>query len=172
MPSVPVYRRAYGQVRKPLSHCIYGPDHLLTSLCVDILPQKLIENLPASLQSQAADLEDSVEDAISFNWGTPERIAINMSYDQTMRILLIIGIGAEVIALFFSLCMRDLNLKTLDETRDYGGLVIGKSGAVEAIKERVHGTHGLTIKTEAMRSNSATGPEENISPVDRKALEK
>jgi hypothetical protein len=37
--------------------------------------------------------------------------------------------------------MEDLNVKTLDETRDYGGVVIGKSGAVEAIKEQVRGVH-------------------------------
>jgi hypothetical protein len=30
-------------------------------------------------------------------------------------------------------------VKTLDETRDYGGVVIGKSGAVEAIKEQIRG---------------------------------
>lgn len=90
-----------------------------------------------------------------------------------MWILLIIGLIAEVIALFFSLCMRDLDLKTLDESRDYGGLVIGKSGVVEAINEQVYGTHRLTLKKGAMWSKSAgVGRDEDISPADPKGLEK
>jgi hypothetical protein len=58
-----------------------------------------------------------------------------------MRILLITATCCEAISLLLSLCMEDLNVKTLDETRDYGGVVIGKSGAVEAIKEQVRGVH-------------------------------
>lgn len=43
--------------------------------------------------------------------------------------------------------MNDLNLKVLDETRDYHGVVIGKSGAVEAIKEHVIGGRNGTPAT-------------------------
>jgi hypothetical protein len=125
--------------KEPLSLCIYARGHLLTTLRLDVLPQKLLQNLPSYLLPQLEDIEDSVEVALSFDWGTPERIAINLSYDQTMRILLITATACEAISLLLSLCMDDLNVKTLDETRDYGGVVIGKSGAVEAIKEQIRG---------------------------------
>lgn len=91
------------------------------------------------------DIEGSVDLALGFAWGSAERVAINTSFDQTMRILLIAGTCCEAIALLLSLCMRDLNVKTLDETRDYGGMVIGKSGAAEAIKEHVRGTHDTAL---------------------------
>jgi hypothetical protein len=89
-----------------------------------------------------------------------------------MRILLIIGLVAEVIALLFSMCMRDLNVKTLDETRDYGGMVIGKSGAVDAIKEQVYGPNRAALKTEAMKSSAAKVEyDENKIPVNSKESE-
>lgn len=56
-----------------------------------------------------------------------------------MKVLLIAGLCCEGVAVLLSLCMNDLNLKALDETRDYGGLVIGKTGAAEAIKDHVRG---------------------------------
>jgi len=124
-------------------------DHLLTTLHLDVLPQKLLENLTESLQSQLGDIEGSVELALGFDWGSPERVAINTSYDQTMRILLITGTCCQAIGVLLALCMKDLNLKTLDETRDYGGMVIGKSGAAEAIKKRVRGAHdGAAVEKE------------------------
>ncbi|EXJ89926.1 hypothetical protein A1O3_02993 [Capronia epimyces CBS 606.96] len=126
------------------------------SVWINVLPQKLLENLPAALLPQLADIEGSVGLCLSFAWGTPERVAINTSYDQTMRILLIAGLCCEAGALLLSLFMDDQNLKTLDESRDYGGVVIGKTGGLEAIKERVRGANVDT---------SAAAKEEDSSEV-------
>jgi hypothetical protein len=56
-----------------------------------------------------------------------------------MKILLIASLCCEAVAVLLSLLISDLNLKALDETRDYGGLVIGKTGAAAAIKDHVRG---------------------------------
>jgi hypothetical protein len=140
MLSVLLFRVAYGQVREPSSYSLLTAKHLLTIIRLDILPIKLQHNLPASLLPQLPDIVGSVGLALNFDWGTPERSAINQSYDETFRILLIIGICAQAAALFASLCIKDLNLKTLDETRDYGGMVIGRTGAAANIRDQVRGT--------------------------------
>lgn len=58
-------------------------------------------------------------------WGTPLRDAINKSYDDTLRILLIAAIVFQAANFLLTLLLPDFDLKAVDEVRDYGGLVVG-----------------------------------------------
>jgi hypothetical protein len=114
--------------------------NLLTAVYPDVLPKKLLQNLPKSLLPQLSDIVGSVDLTLSFEWGSPERVAIGKSYDETFRILLIVGTCCQAASLISTLFMKDLNLKTLDETRDYGGMVVGKIKAVGITREQVRST--------------------------------
>ncbi|EXJ94610.1 hypothetical protein A1O1_03006 [Capronia coronata CBS 617.96] len=98
----------------------------------NVLPRQLHTNLPASLQAQLAEIYGSVVVAIQFPWGTTERNDINRSYDATMRILIIVALVLASLEFLAVLMLQDFNLKVVDQGRDYGGAVIGKTTAKAA----------------------------------------
>ena len=104
----------------------------------DLLPRKLRANLPSDAASSVDDIEGSIEAAMSYMWGTLARNAINDSYTSVMRTMLLVGLILVAIAFVCSLFMEDQNVKEVDENREYRGIVIGKTGAVDVLKEKVH----------------------------------
>jgi hypothetical protein len=60
------------------------------------LPNKLAMYLPGAAKGEAMNIFNSVTVASSYAVGTPERIAINRAYQETMQILLIVAICVAV----------------------------------------------------------------------------
>ncbi|KAL2794921.1 major facilitator superfamily domain-containing protein [Aspergillus keveii] len=103
----------------------------------ELLPRNLRRNLPDEAQSQLPAILGSVVVATSFEWGTPIRDAINKSYHDTFRTLLLIAVILQAFAIVAGVLVEDLSIKEVDEAREYEGMVIGKTGAVDAVKNRV-----------------------------------
>ena len=87
------------------------------------LPAKLARYLPPASQADATLIFGNLTVAKSYVGGTPERAAINRSYQETMDILLIIAacLAAPLIPLSF--IMRNYKLDTIDQK--VRGKVIG-----------------------------------------------
>ncbi|KAJ0426904.1 major facilitator superfamily domain-containing protein [Aspergillus carlsbadensis] len=103
----------------------------------ELLPRNLRRNLPDEAQSQLPAILGSVVVATSFEWGTPVRDAINKSYHDTFRTLLLIAVILQAFAIVAGVLVEDISIKEVDEAREYEGIVIGKTGAVDAVKNRV-----------------------------------
>ena len=87
------------------------------------LPHKLALYLPGAAKGEAMNIFNSVTVASSYAVGTPERIAINRAYQETMQILLIVAICVAVPLLPLALGMRNYKLDQVDQ--HVKGLVIG-----------------------------------------------
>lgn len=97
------------------------------SLSTDVLPNRLVARLPTSLQAEIPQIYGSAVIAIQYPWGTAERTAINAAYDDTMRILIIVALVLASVELLTVSLLKDLDLRTVDKSRDYDGMVIGKT---------------------------------------------
>lgn len=74
------------------------------------IPAKLQQYLPPSAQADAKLIFGNLTLAESYAIGSPERIAINRSYQETMNILLIIAACLAVPLLPLSLMMKNYRL--------------------------------------------------------------
>ncbi|CAK7200119.1 hypothetical protein SEUCBS139899_002809 [Sporothrix eucalyptigena] len=106
-----------------------------------LLPRRLLANLPADDKSAAADIEGSIEVALSYAWGTPTRDAINESYTNVFRTMILAGLVLVAVAFLLSLLIKDQDIREVDGSRNYKGIVIGKTGAVDTLKHKVHASH-------------------------------
>ncbi|KAL9614615.1 MAG: hypothetical protein Q9167_000903 [Letrouitia subvulpina] len=93
------------------------------------IPKKLSLYLPESAKGDAGDIFGNITQAQSYPVGSPERIAINRSYQETMNILLIIAVCLVVPLLPLSLMLRNYNLDQMDQK--VKGNVIGQSHVPE-----------------------------------------
>jgi MFS family permease len=100
------------------------------------VPKKLAMYLPAEIADQAHLIYGNVSLA-STGWpmGSPERIAINKAYQETMTTMLIVAccVAAPIIPL--SLVMKNYKLDQMNQK--VKGKVIGKSNRVETETEEV-----------------------------------
>ncbi|EXJ77109.1 hypothetical protein A1O3_10267 [Capronia epimyces CBS 606.96] len=92
----------------------------------NLLPNKLKHNLPASAQSELAAIEGSIVVAMEVPWGSALRDSINLSYDETMRVMMMTALIVQACAFLMTLLLKDIDLKAVDSTRDYGGAVVGQ----------------------------------------------
>ena len=74
------------------------------------IPEKLRQYLPPSAQADATLIFGNLTLAKSYALGSPERIAIDRSYQETMNILLIVAACLAVPLLPLSLMMRNYRL--------------------------------------------------------------
>jgi len=88
------------------------------------LPAKLALYLPPAAQADATLIFGNLTLAKSYLEGTPERAAIDRSYQETMNILLIIAACLAAPLIPLSLVMRNYKLDTIDQK--VKGVVIGK----------------------------------------------
>lgn len=65
-----------------------------------IFPNQLATNLPASAQADVATIYGSIDVQASYPVGTPERDAINLSYGNTQRLMLIAAVCILSLSLF------------------------------------------------------------------------
>lgn len=88
------------------------------------IPAKLAKYLPLDAQSDAALIFGNLTIAKSYMVGTPERLAIDRSYQETMDILLIVAACLAAPLIPLSLLMRNYNLDRIDQK--VRGKVIGR----------------------------------------------
>ncbi|KAJ5413983.1 hypothetical protein N7509_000610 [Penicillium cosmopolitanum] len=74
------------------------------------IPAKLLKYLPAESQSAAAEIFGSLAKALEYPVGSPTRIAINRSYQETMNRLLTLAIIATLPLIPLSLVMENYKL--------------------------------------------------------------
>ncbi|BDD55731.1 hypothetical protein MPDQ_004801 [Monascus purpureus] len=74
------------------------------------VPAKLREYLPAESQADAAEIFGKITKALSYDLGTPTRIAINRAYQETMDKLLCLALIAIIPLVPLSLLMVDYQL--------------------------------------------------------------
>jgi preprotein translocase subunit SecG len=55
--------------------------------------------------------------------------------------MLLVALILVAIALVCSLLLQINNIREVDDSREYKGIVIGKTGAVDILKEKVHVGH-------------------------------
>lgn len=88
------------------------------------IPSKLAKYLPPDAQSDAALIFGNLTIAKSYMGGSPERLAIDRSYQETMDILLIIAACLAAPLIPLSLLMRNYKLDSIDQK--VRGTVIGR----------------------------------------------
>ena len=90
------------------------------------LESKLTQYLPPAEQANAALIFGNITLAKSYLPGTPARVAINRSYQETINILLIIAVCLSAPLLPLSLVMKNYKLDRMDQK--VKGKVIGTLG--------------------------------------------
>lgn len=109
------------------------------------IPEKLREYLPAGAKGDATAIYNSITVATSYAVGTPERMAIDRAYQETMRVLLIIAICVVVPLLPLTLLMRNYRLDSMQQGvkgRVIGGR-FGEGREVEIVGGEGGGKRGL-----------------------------
>ena len=102
-----------GAVGSAISGAVWGKN----------IPAKLYEYLPAGSKQDATAIYNNINNALKYPVGTPERIAINRAYQETMNILLITAVSVAALPFLFSLLMRNYKLDERDP--QVKGRVIG-----------------------------------------------
>lgn len=90
--------------------------------------------------ASAAEIEGSITSALAFQWGTPTRDAINTSFTDTFRSMILVSLVLVSVSFVLSLLLQNHNIREVDESREYKGIVIGKASAVDDLKETAHVT--------------------------------
>jgi len=106
-----------GAVGSAISGAIWGRN----------IPAKLREYLPAAMKGDVMAIYNSIDRARGFGEGSPERVAVDRAYQETMRILLVVAICVAVPLLPLSLLMGNYRLDGMGQ--GVKGRVIG--GRVE-----------------------------------------
>jgi len=127
-----------GGVWTGMWHGFSYPSYAKLMCFAAILPRRLREYLPTDALADLAEIDGSIEIAAGYPWGSPTRNAINHSYTSTFRLMLLISVILEVFALASALLIQDLNVKEVDDSREYKGIVIGKTGAIDTLKGKIH----------------------------------
>jgi hypothetical protein len=74
------------------------------------IPKKLMQYLPDETKSEAGEIFGKLTKALSYEFGSPTRTAINRAYQETMNRLLILAIIATLPLIPLSLAMVDYKL--------------------------------------------------------------
>jgi cyanate permease len=74
------------------------------------IPKKLLQYLPDETKPEAGEIFGKLTKALSYEWGTPTRTAINRAYQETMNRLLILALVVTLPLIPLSLAMVDYKL--------------------------------------------------------------
>lgn len=85
------------------------------------IPKKLREYLPSDAQGQATTIFGNISAAISYPMGTPERVAINRAYQETMTTLLTVALCISLPLIPLSLIMVNYKLDEVSIVTLYDG---------------------------------------------------
>lgn len=106
------------------------------------IPAKLEKYLPPEAQSNAALIFGNLTIAKNYMEGSPERLAIDRSYQETMDILLIVAACLAAPLIPLSLLMRNYKLDSIDQK--VRGNVIGRDRAQDEGASEVDRDEGHT----------------------------
>lgn len=87
------------------------------------IPSKLTEYLPGPAKENATLIYSNIENALAYEMGSPERIAVNRAYQETMTSLLTIAVCVCAPVILGALLMSDYHLDEMDQNTK--GRVIG-----------------------------------------------
>lgn len=87
------------------------------------IPTKLTAYLPEAAKENATLIFSNIDNALIYEMGSPERIAINRAYQETMTTLLTIAVCICAPVILCSLLMTDYHLDEMDQNTK--GRVIG-----------------------------------------------
>ncbi|CAD6565954.1 MAG: hypothetical protein ASARMPREDX12_003626 [Alectoria sarmentosa] len=104
------------------------------------VPSKLTKYLPPDAQQDAALIFGNLTIAKSYINGSPERLAIDRSYQETMDVLLIVAACLAAPLIPLSLLMRNYKLDSIDQK--VRGMVIGHDRAQDEGATEVQGDGG------------------------------
>lgn len=111
-----------------------------------LVPAKLALYLPPEAGPRAGDIYASVVAALAYEVGSPERVAINRAYQETMTALLAVAAAACVPVVLLSFLMEDLRLDGVRQGvrgRVIGGeVVISGGGSGEQLVSAPRGRRG------------------------------
>ncbi len=88
---------------------------IAAAMWTGIFPQKLLENLPASAQSDFASIYGDLTVQASYPVGSPTRIAIDKSYAETQRLMLIAATSLYAITLVSTALWKDIDVKNMTQ---------------------------------------------------------
>ncbi|KIW78032.1 hypothetical protein Z517_07865 [Fonsecaea pedrosoi CBS 271.37] len=83
------------------------------------MPEKLALYLPPESQGNLTTIYADIQQQLSYEWGTPVRLAIQRSYGDTWRYLLIAGVSTWVVGLMAILMWKDMNVKGIKQNKGY-----------------------------------------------------
>jgi MFS family permease len=83
------------------------------------LPQKLALHLPPEAQGNLTTIFGSIEEQLSYEWGSPTRLAIQHAFADTWRLLLITGVSVWVVGLASMLVWKNMNVKGVKQNKGY-----------------------------------------------------
>jgi MFS family permease len=83
------------------------------------LPEKLALHLPPESQANLTTIYSSIEVQLSYEWGSPTRLAIQHAYGETWRSLLITGVSVWVVGLVAVLVWKNMNVKGVKQNKGY-----------------------------------------------------
>lgn len=83
------------------------------------LPQKLALHLPLEAQGNLTTIFGSIEEQLSYEWGSPTRLAIQHAYADTWRLLLITGVSVWALGLACMLVWKNTNVKGVHQNKGY-----------------------------------------------------
>jgi hypothetical protein len=139
-----------GAVGSAIAGAIWGHD----------IPRKLNAYLPAAARADAQKIYNSINVALEYQIGSPERLAINRAYQETMRTLLLISICVSVPVILLSLVVKNVVLDGSEE-RVKGRVIGGTVGNENPVEDNV------ARDFEAMKEKHSLG-DESQGPLVRK----
>lgn len=90
---------------------------IAAAMWTGIFPKKLMENLPESAQGDFASIYGDLTVQSSYAVGTPERDAINLSYAQTQRVMLITATCFYVVMIGATVPWRNIDVKNMKQRK-------------------------------------------------------
>ncbi|TID19573.1 MFS general substrate transporter [Venturia nashicola] len=81
------------------------------------LPKKLALYLPPESQAKLMDIKDSIDVQLSYEWGSPTRLAIQHAYGDSFRLLLITGAAVWVVGLAAILAWKNMDVKGVKQNK-------------------------------------------------------
>lgn len=83
------------------------------------MPEKLALYLPPESQADLTTIYGDIQQQLSYEWGSPTRLAIQRSYGDTWRYLLVAGVSSWGLGLVAIVVWRDMNVKGIKQNKGH-----------------------------------------------------